>query len=86
MTYKVFFVYLYQIKENTMLINKNIDLKFFKFWSGAKDLADLLTPQEFEQIEFNLEDLFHDKTPSETDINDLFWFDSEFVCEMIGSL
>ncbi len=67
-----------------MKVNKNIDLKNFKFWSGAKDLADLLTPEELEQIEFNLEDLFHDKTPSETDINDLFWFEEDFICKMIG--
>ena len=68
-----------------MIINKNIDLKNFKFWSGAKDFADLLTLDELEQIEFNLEDLFHDKTPSETDINDLFWFEEDFICEMIGT-
>ena len=68
-----------------MIINKNIDLKNFKFWSGAKDLADLLTPDELEQIEFNLEDIFHDKTPSETDINDLFWFEEDFICEIIGT-
>ena len=68
-----------------MIINKNIDLKNFKFWGGAGDLADLLTLDELEQIEFNLEDLFHDKTPSETDINDLFWFEEDFICEMIGT-
>lgn len=67
-----------------MIINKNIDLKNFKFWSGAKDLADLLTRDELQQIEFNLEDIFHDKTPSETDINDLFWFEEDFICDMIG--
>lgn len=68
-----------------MIINKNIDLKNFKFWAGAGDFADLLTLDELEQIEFNLEDLFHDKTPSETDINDLFWFEEDFICEMIGT-
>ena len=68
-----------------MIINKNIDLKNFEFWSGAKDLADLLTRDELQQIEFNLEDIFHDKTPSETDINDLFWFEDDFICELIGT-
>jgi hypothetical protein len=68
-----------------MIINKNIDLKNFEFWSGAKNLADLLTLEELEQIEFCLEDLFHDKTPSETDINDLFWFEEDFICKMIGT-
>ena len=68
-----------------MIVTKNIDLKNFTFWSGAKDLADLLTSEELEQIEFCLEDLFHDKTPSETEINDLFWFDEDFICELIGT-
>ena len=68
-----------------MIVTKNIDLKNFTFWSGAKDLADLLTSEELEQIEFCLEDLFHDKTPSETEINDLFWHDKDFICEMIGT-
>ena len=67
-----------------MIVTKNIDIKNFKFWSGAKHLAEALTPEELEQIEFSLEDFFHDKTPSETDINDLFWFEEDFICEMIG--
>ena len=29
-----------------MIVTKNIDLKNFTFWSGAKDLADLLTSEE----------------------------------------
>jgi hypothetical protein len=67
-----------------MIVTKNIDLKNFKFWSGAKHLAEALTQEELEQIEFCLEDFFHDKTPSETEINDLFWFEEDFICKLIG--
>jgi len=31
-----------------------------------------------------LEDLYHEKPPTETDINDLFWFESELLCEWLG--
>jgi len=68
-----------------MIVNKNINLRNFKFWSGAKHLAEALTFEELEQIEFCLEDLFHDRTPSETEINDLFWFEEDFICELIGT-
>ena len=67
-----------------MIVTKNIDLKNFKFWSGAKHLAEALTQEELEQIEFCLEDFFHDKTPSETEIKDLFWFEEDFICKLIG--
>ena len=67
-----------------MIINKYIEIHKFEFWSGAKDLAELLTDEELEQIEFCLEDFFHDKVPTETEINDLFWFEKDFICNLIG--
>ena len=50
--------------------------------SGAKQHE--FTYTELKEIEFCLEDLYHEKQPSETDINDLFWFEEEFLCECIG--
>ncbi len=67
-----------------MKVTKELDLSRFKFWSGALALSQHLTIPELEQIESCLEDIFHDKTPSETDINDLFWFEEDFICELIG--
>lgn len=55
----------------------------FEFWSGAKHNAFLLTYTELERVESMLEELY--ETPlTETDINDLFWFDFDFVCELLG--
>lgn len=56
----------------------------FEFWSGAKDKAKLLTYSELEELDNLIADLFS-KTPTETEINDLFWFDFESVCELIGT-
>ena len=65
-----------------MTITKELDLVNFTFWSGAKQHE--FTYNELKDIENVLEDLFYDKPASETDINDLFWFEDEILCEYIG--
>lgn len=56
-------------------------LAHFKFWSGAKDHN--FTYAELNYLEPILEDLF-EEIPSETQINDLFWFEEELLCELLG--
>lgn len=56
----------------------------FKFWSGAADRAKQLTYDELEQLDSVLPDFFGGETPTETAINDLFWFEFGSVCELIG--
>lgn len=64
-----------------MKIYSELDLTSFKFWSGAKDHE--FTHSELKELEPILEDLYPDGC-SETTINDLFWFEEEFLCECIG--
>lgn len=66
-----------------MKIYKDEYLVNFEFWSGAKDRASQLTPDEFERIESELEQLYPDGM-SETELNDLFWFDFEWVVSLLG--
>tara|TARA_B110000977_G_C10974018_1_gene453446 strand:- start:171 stop:395 length:225 start_codon:yes stop_codon:yes gene_type:complete len=65
-----------------MQYTTELNLTNFNFWSGAKQHE--FTYSELKEIEYSLEDLYHEKQPSETDINDLFWFEEEFLCECIG--
>ena len=58
-------------------------LHSFEFWSGAKDRAAMLTDEELDAVETNLEELYPDGMDEMT-VNDLFWFDFESVCEWIG--
>lgn len=58
-----------------------LNLVNFEFWSGAKDHE--FTNLELEQLEFHLEMLYPDGM-TETQINDLFWFEEEFLCECLG--
>ena len=65
-----------------MKFTTEINLTKFDFWSGAK--SHKFTYEELEELEFIIEDLYHTEPPSETDINDLFWFEEETLCEWVG--
>jgi hypothetical protein len=65
-----------------MEYTKDLNLTNFEFWSEAKKHG--FTYNELKEIEFSLENLYCDKTPTETEINDLFWFEEKFLCECIG--
>ena len=54
-------------------------------WSGALDtLADIeKADKEDELMEF-LEEVFADRTPTDTEVNDLLWHDRESVYEGVG--
>ncbi len=65
-----------------MYYTKDLDLTSFKFWSGAKQHE--FTYNELKEIQFAIEDLYHEKPPTESEINDLFWFEEKFLCESIG--
>ena len=57
-------------------------LSQFEFWSGAKDRADLLTIQELDRIGDILG--VENREWEDVELNDLFWFDFEHVCKLIG--
>lgn len=66
-----------------MKIVSEINLSDFNFWSGAKNLADKLTDDEFKLVEnVLLDDSFNGVTS--TEINDMFWFEPEKICDWIG--
>mgnify|MGYP001058555889 CR=1 FL=1 len=65
-----------------MYYKKTLELVRFEFWSYAKD--HLFTRKELIEIGYSLEEHFIENIPTETDINDLFWHDEEFLCDSIG--
>jgi hypothetical protein len=66
-----------------MLIIREDSLTNFEFWAGAKDNAKKLTTEQLEEVERQLEEIYPEGM-TETHINDLFWFDFEWICELIG--
>jgi hypothetical protein len=66
-----------------MIITREETLTNFDFWGGAKDNANMLTNEQLEEVERQLEDLYPEGM-TETQINDLFWFEFEWLCGLIG--
>lgn len=66
-----------------MKVTKKLSLSNFDFWGGAKDRAQMLTIDELNEIEQQLEDVYPEGM-DETQINDIFWFDFDWVAQMIG--
>lgn len=65
------------------IISEDKRLRDFDFWSGAKDTVDYLTSDELDTIEDILEDAYPDGM-TETQVNDLFWFDTDVIAEWLG--
>ena len=67
-----------------MKITSEMSLKNFKAWSGAKDtLNKLIELDKCEELEFILDDLYPDGL-TETQLNDILWFEDEWIYEMLG--
>ena len=54
-------------------------------WAGALDtLEDIEKADKEDELMDLLEAVFMDRTPTETEVNDLIWHDREFVYEQLG--
>ena len=66
-----------------MKVTEELSLSNFDFWGGAKERAQMLTIDELNEIESQLEDLYPDGIDA-TQINDIFWFDFDWIVQMLG--
>ena len=67
-----------------MTITYELDLNSFQAWSGAKETLERIQREgKCEELENVLEELYPDGM-TETELNDLLWFDSESVYEWLG--
>lgn len=66
-----------------MKIYEEINIRDFKFWSGAEDRAASLTDEDWDVVENELEQLYPDGI-SGTQLNDIFWFDFGWVVQFLG--
>ena len=54
-------------------------------WSGALDtLKDIENADKEEELMQLLEEVFADRTPTETEVNDFLWFERDFIYENVG--
>ena len=67
-----------------MTITYELDLERFEAWSGAKDTLDRIQREgKCAELENVLEELYPDGM-TETELNDLLWFEPETVYEWLG--
>lgn len=67
-----------------MTITYELDLERFEAWSGAKYTLERVQREgKCAELESMLEELYPDGM-TETELNDLLWFDSESVYEWLG--
>ena len=67
-----------------MKITSEMSLKNFKAWPGAKDtLNKLIELDKCDELEFILDDLYPDGL-TDTQLNDILWFDDEWIYETLG--
>ena len=64
--------------------NEGASIKTFTAWSGATDTQDrIINEGKAEQFDNLIEELYPDGL-SETTLNDLLWFEDEWIFEMLG--
>lgn len=64
--------------------NENTRLADFDAWSGAKDTKETIIANDKEEdFERLIEELYPDGL-SETLLNDLLWFESDWIYELLG--
>lgn len=63
-------------------------LSEFEFWSGAKERTDNLTIEQLDRLDDLLSEAMEwnetDNIPSDTTINDLFWFEDVYIAQLLG--
>lgn len=66
-----------------MKVYKEVNLKDFEWWSGAKDTAEVISENEkWKELEELLEECYPEGI-GETELNDLLWFEDEWIFEML---
>lgn len=67
-----------------MQVTTNTNLKDFQTWSGATDTKDtILEHNKADEFDSLIEDLYPNGV-SDTQLNDLLWFEENFIFESLG--
>lgn len=67
-----------------MKITKKQALRNFHFWSGGNEKASRLTDDEMDRLDDMLTNEGYPDGIDATSLNDLFWFEFEWICELLG--
>lgn len=68
-----------------MIIKDYLDIHDFTPWCGGRTNYELLTEKELDLFDEIITELYPDGI-SETEVNNILWFDDEFIAEIAGYL
>ena len=64
--------------------NNNLSLRNFDAWSGAVDTKEtIIDAGKEKEFDFLIDELYPDGL-TETELNDLLWFEEDWLFEMLG--
>lgn len=66
-----------------MRVSREIELKYFDFWSGARSRAEAMTSEELDTIQERLEEEYPEGM-TETELNDFIWFEGDTWAVWLG--
>lgn len=66
-----------------MIIKEDISVCNFDFWAGGFETWLELTIEELDALDDLLPEVFPEGL-TQTELNDLFWFDSDLIAEWLG--
>ncbi len=67
-----------------MKLTSEINLINFQAWSGAEEtLKIIIRENKTEELEFLIEELYPEGL-TETKLNDILWFEDEWIFEQLG--
>ena len=66
-----------------MIVINETSLTAFRWWGGAELNARMLTESEMDMLDDMLIELYPNGM-GETLINDVMWFEFDFVCDLLG--
>ena len=68
-----------------MKIYSEISLENFEAWSGGRDTLDVLIEKDLcDQLEAIIDDIEPEEGWSDTEINDLLWFERDTIAQYLG--
>ena len=54
-------------------------------WNGAINILDTIIKNDMEnELMEHLEEIFDNQIPTETEVNDYLWFESDYIYECLG--
>lgn len=68
-----------------MYYKTEFNLYDFPAWSGGRDTLETIKEKDFvDEVQAAMEEIYCEEAPTDTEINDLLWFERDTIAEWCG--